>query len=106
MSLVHDNLRREDRPGTGPVVGEPSPTADDPEAGLSESDYTRELARKQQLLVEGITRLQDTVDALGRQLDIFDRPIIEKLTATFAENDYRFKHLVRAIVQTQEFQDW
>lgn len=69
MSLVHDNLRREERQGRGPLVGEPSPTEDTPEAGLSDSDYTRELARKQQLLIEGITRLQDTVDDLGRQLD-------------------------------------
>ena len=69
MSLVHDNLRREERQGTGPVVGEPLPTEEAPEAGLSDSDYTRDLARKQQLLIEGITRLQDTVDDLGRQLD-------------------------------------
>ena len=50
-------------------MGSPRRRKIPPEAGLSDSDYTRELARKQQLLIEGITRLQDTVDDLGRQLD-------------------------------------
>ncbi len=43
--------------------------------------------------------------ALGRQLDIYDRPMIEQLTAAFTKNDYRIKGLVRGIVQTSEFQN-
>ena len=69
MSLVHDNLRREERPGRGPVVEEPLPTAEAPEATLSDSDHARELHRKQQRLIAGITKLQDTVDDQARQLD-------------------------------------
>ncbi len=42
--------------------------------------------------------------ALGRQLDIDDRPMIEHLTAAFIENDCRIKDLVQDIVQTPEFQ--
>ena len=44
--------------------------------------------------------------ALGRQLDINDRPMIEELMAAFTKNDYRIKGLVREIVQTPEFQNY
>ncbi len=43
--------------------------------------------------------------ALGRELDVYDRPLIGQLSTSFAEHGYRIRDLVIAIAHTTEFQD-
>jgi mono/diheme cytochrome c family protein len=42
--------------------------------------------------------------SLGRSLDLSDQPAVESLTRTFAEDDYRLRSLITAIVQSEPFQ--
>jgi hypothetical protein len=42
--------------------------------------------------------------SLGRSLELSDRPAIESLTDRFAEDDYRLRNLIVAIVQSEPFQ--
>ena len=42
--------------------------------------------------------------ALGRGLESYDEPAIEKITTALAENDYRLSALVQAIVDSDPFQ--
>ena len=69
MSVVHDNLRREEQQAAAAAVAKDLSPADADTLKATQDDYTQDLRRKQQRLVEGITRLQDTVNDLTRQLD-------------------------------------
>ena len=69
MSVVHDNLRREEQQAAAAAVAKDPSSADADPLNATQDDGTQELRRKQQLLVEGITRLQKTVNDLTRKLD-------------------------------------
>lgn len=59
---------------------------------LKKDDFTRCLAEKM------------LIYALGRGLEYYDRPAIEKIVKYVADNNYKFSSLVSAIVQTDAFQ--
>ena len=59
---------------------------------LKKEDFTRCLAEKMMIY------------ALGRGLEYYDRPAIEKIVMYVADNNYKFSALVSAIVQSDAFQ--
>ncbi len=62
-----------------------------------------QLARKQSdFLRQFCTKLLGY--ALGREVVITDRPLLEKMEADLAQADYRFSAAVRAVVQSRQFQ--
>jgi hypothetical protein len=42
--------------------------------------------------------------ALGRGLEYYDRPVIEKIVKYVSDNNYKFSALVSGIVQSDAFQ--
>lgn len=59
---------------------------------LKKDDFTRCLAEKMMIY------------ALGRGLEYYDRPAIEKIVRFVADNNYKFSFLVSAIIQSDAFQ--
>jgi hypothetical protein len=59
---------------------------------LKKDDFTRCLAEKMMIY------------ALGRGLEYYDRPVIEKIVKYVSDNNYKFSSLVSAIVQSDAFQ--
>ncbi len=43
--------------------------------------------------------------ALGRKLDVYDRPLLDDLCESFAADEYRLKGLIRSIVRSRDFQE-
>jgi hypothetical protein len=42
--------------------------------------------------------------ALGRGIEYYDRPAVEKITTNLADHDLKFSALILGIVQSQPFQ--
>jgi len=59
---------------------------------LKKDDFTRCLVEKM------------LIYALGRGLEYYDRPVIEKIVKYVSDNNYKFSSLVSAIVQSDAFQ--
>jgi hypothetical protein len=59
---------------------------------LKKDDFTRCLAEKMMIY------------ALGRGLEYYDRPVIEKIVKYVSDNNYKFSALVSGIVQSDAFQ--
>jgi len=59
---------------------------------LKKDDFTRCLTEKLMIY------------ALGRGLEYYDRPVIEKIVKHVSDNNYKFSSLVSAIVQSDAFQ--
>ena len=59
---------------------------------LKKDDFTRCLTEKMMIY------------ALGRGLEYYDRPVIEKIVKHVSDNNYKFSSLVSAIVQSNAFQ--
>jgi len=59
---------------------------------LKKDDFTRCLAEKM------------LIYALGRGLEYYDRPVVEKIVKYVSDNNYKFSSLVYAIVQSDAFQ--
>ena len=72
-----------------------------PVAGLADLKKFLLTQRREQFSHALVSKM--LIYALGRDLELKDRPLVEELSKSFAQNDYRLPSLMMNIVKSQPF---